>query len=87
MTLRGYRKNLVVIKNPDGKIIDEAFFVLKDGAESDEDEIVREANEIIASSKKLSAIKNARMRFSLPEFLIGAAFSAILATVIIILLF
>ena len=79
MTLRGYRKNLVVIKNPDGKIIDEAFFLLKDGACADEGDIVREANMIIEHSKEMSAIKNTRQRFALPEFFIGAALAAIVA--------
>lgn len=83
MTLRGYRKNLVVVKDLDGGIIDEAFFLLKDGACADEEEIVREADRIIERSKRLGAIKNARSRFSLPEFFIGAALAAIVALVLV----
>ena len=83
MTLRGYRKDLVVIKDLDGGIIDEAFFLLKDGTHADEDEIVREADRIIERSKHLRAIKNARSRFSLPEFFIGAAAAAIVALVLV----
>ena len=79
MTLRGYRKNLVVIKNPDSKVIDEAFFLLKDGTDAEEGDIVREANMIIERSKEIHAIKNAKPRFALTEFLIGAAMTAVLA--------
>lgn len=83
MTQKTYRKNLVVVKNLDGGVIDEAFFLLKDGTRADEDEIVREADRIIERSKQLKAIKNARSRFSLPEFFIGAAAAAIVALVLV----
>ena len=83
MTQKTYRKNLVVVKNLDGGVIDEAFFLLRDGTLADEDEIVREADRIIERSKRLGAIKNARSRFSLPEFFIGAAAAAIVALVLV----
>jgi hypothetical protein len=83
MTQRTYRKNLVVVKDLDGGVIDEAFFLLKDGTNVDEDEIVREANRIIERSKQIKAIKSARPRFSLPEFFIGAAAAAIVALVLV----
>ena len=82
MTQKTYRKNLVVVKDLGG-VIDEAFFLLKDGTCADEDEIVREADRIIERSKQLKAIKNARSRFSLPEFFIGAATAAIVALVLV----
>lgn len=87
MTLRGYRKNLVVIKDLDGGIIDEAFFLLKDGTSATQDEIVREADRIIARSRELKAIKNTRARFSLPEFFIGAAIAALVTAVFAAILF
>lgn len=85
MTLRGYRKNLVVIKNLEDGIIDEAFFFLRDGTNADDDDIVREANRIISRSKELKAIKNAKHRFSLPEFLIGAIAMAVLALISVLI--
>lgn len=83
MTRKTFRKDLVVIKDLDGGVIDEAFFFLKDGASADEEEIVREANRIIERSKHIKAIKSARPRFSLPEFFIGAAAAAIVALVLV----
>ena len=78
MTLHGYRKELVVVKNLDSRIIDEALFFLKEGAESNEEEVVREANEIIGRSKELRAIKKRRPRVALAEFFIGAAMAAVI---------
>ena len=85
MTLRGYRKNLVVIKNLDGGVIDEAFFLLSDGTDATEAEIVREADRIISRSRELRAIKNVKPRFSLAAFFIGAATAALIAVVVMLL--
>lgn len=85
MTLRGYKKNLVVVKNLEGGIIDEAFLLLRDGAEGSEDEIIKEANRIIARTDCIRAIKNAKPRFALPEFLIGLASATVMALTVIFL--
>lgn len=85
MILRGYRKNLVIVKNIDGDIFDEALFLLRDNAVCGEDEIIKEADRIIASSRDIRALKNAKTRFSLPEFLIGALVSAAVAAILAII--
>jgi len=85
MTLRGYKKNLVVVKNLEGGIIDEAFLLLRDGAEGSEEEIIKEANRIIAHTDCIRAIKNAKPRFALPEFLIGLALATAMALTVIFL--
>lgn len=82
MVLRGYRKNLVIVKNIDGDIFDEALFLLRDGAVFDEDEIIKEADRIISNSRDIRALKNAKTRFSLPEFFIGIAAAAIIGVIV-----
>ena len=50
MILRGYTKNLIVVKNLENPLIDEAFLILKKEAreEATEEDIVREANMLIS---------------------------------------
>ena len=79
MTLRTYRKNMIVIKNFSDGNIEEAHVFLRDSALGDEDDIVREASEIISRSNHIRALEKKKQRFSLPEFIIGAVISALLS--------
>lgn len=84
--MRGYRKNLVVFKNLDDGVISEAMFLLRDGADAKDDDIIKEADRIISRSKAAGAIKNARPRFSLPEFLMGIGVAAVAAIIVMIII-
>ena len=50
MILKGYTKNIVVVKNLENQLIEEAFLILKKEAreEATETDIVREANMLIS---------------------------------------
>ena len=50
MILKGYTKNIVVVKNLENQLIEEAFLILKKEAreEATETDIVREANMMIS---------------------------------------
>lgn len=49
MILKGYTKDLIVVKNIENPLIDEAYLILKKEArgEAGEDDIVKEANRLI----------------------------------------
>ncbi|MBQ0010632.1 MAG: hypothetical protein KBS76_05995 [Ruminococcus sp.] len=76
MILKGYTKNLIVVRNLENPLIDEAYLILKRGALRDagEDDIVREANRIL-SGCEIPARKKAPPRGAVC-FLFGAVLSA-----------
>lgn len=47
--IRGAQKRIVVIKTADSAIFDEAYFVLKSGRETNDGDMVKEANRIVES--------------------------------------
>ncbi len=65
MILKGYTKNIVVVKNLENQLIEEAFLILKKEAreEATETDIVREANMLISGcdirAKKKAALGGA----------------------------
>ena len=86
MVLKGYTKNLIVVKNLENSLIDEAYLILKRGVlrEAGEDDIVREANRILCGCeipvKKKTPLGRAVC------FLLGALLSGILFSILAILL-
>ena len=85
MTLRTYRKDMIVIKNFSDGMIEEAHVFLRDGALSDEDDIVRQASDLISRSNRLRALEKKKQRFSLPGFILGAVLSALISACIILI--
>ena len=82
---RTYRKDMIVIKNFDGGMIEEAHVFLRDGAQYDDDDVVKEACDIISRSNKIRSLEKKRQRFSLPEFIIGAVCSALISLSIVLI--
>lgn len=76
LILKGYTKNLIVVRNLENPLIDEAYLILKRGALRDagEDDIVREANRIL-SGCEIPARKKLPVGGVL-SFLLGAGLSA-----------
>ncbi len=71
MLLKGYRKNLIVIKGIGSDYIEEAYLILRPELPSGagQADIVKEANRIIHEYD--SGKKKKRRRFSFPSFFIG----------------
>lgn len=82
MMIRGYKKNLVVIKNIGSDYIDEAYFILKndlpEGAAGGD--IVKEANRIV--SEYQTGKKRKRLPFSLTSFLLGAIAASVICLIV-----
>ena len=87
MLIKGYRKNLIVVKSLGSDYIDEAYLILKPDLPSGgvNQDIVKEANRII---HEYDTGKRCRRRaFSWPSFLIGVLMTSALSTLLFLLIF
>lgn len=86
MILKGYTKNLIVVRNLENSLIEEAFLILKKEAreEAQEADIVREANMLI-NSCDIRAKKKAPLGGGVC-FLLGALVSGFALSLLYILL-
>ncbi len=50
--IKGVGKQIVIIKNPDSKIFEEAIFILKDGAKVHEPDLLNECKRIIKNTNR-----------------------------------
>ena len=87
--MRGYQKRVVYLKNPGSAIFEEAYFVIKEGQESKENEksIIDEANRIIRENSEGDSIKRrGRIRSFILPFIIGitVGFTALLLIVLLV---
>ena len=84
MVIKEFKKNLVILKGVGCDYIDEAFIILKGNLphEVKGGDIVKEANRIIAEYK--TGKKRKRLKFSLPNFLLGAVAASVVAVVLCI---
>ena len=74
--VKGYKRNVVLLKNTGSEIFDMAYFIMKDSVNSDNVDIVREANRILEEN---TLKKNGNGRKILPlilAFSLGAALTA-----------
>ena len=71
--MRGYQKRVVFVRNPNSRLFDEAYFVLRDGesASVPNGDMVAEATRIIEQELALSASGDKQKTHRRRRFLIG----------------
>ena len=86
--IRGVQRKMIVIRNIDGRLFDEAHFILKTSVketESEKDELLREANRII-SEHSYPACRKKRKKYShkalILSFFCGLVLSAALCILV-----
>ena len=80
--VKGCQRRVLHVKNPEGGLFEEAFFLLKDAGPEGKTgatraDMVREANRILAGGEDPE--ENAKGRRAAPLFLLGALFGAALS--------
>ena len=89
--MRGYQRNVIYLKNVGSSVFEEAYFVIRPGAENDEkskrQDFISEANRIIEESVgnqkgKRGAIGLKETIFFISGFLISSIISLVIAYII-----
>lgn len=86
MRLKGCNKKIVCMKNVDGRLFEEAFFILKEEqAGADDGDMLEEANRLLAANTFKERERPAVRRLArLRDFLFGALTSALLCFLYVI---
>lgn len=91
--IRGVQRKMIVIRNLDGHLFDEAHFILKTGlreSDREKDELLREANRIICENSYPARAKRAKKysRMSLIfSFFAGFVLSLLICLVLSFVIF
>ena len=89
--MRGYRKNVIYLKNVGSSVFEEAYFVIKPGMEdkekSEKQDFISEANRIIEESVGTRNLKRGAVRLKetiifVSGFLVSSIISLIVAYII-----
>lgn len=83
---KGVGKQIVVIKNPESKIFEEAIFIIKDNTNTIETDFLNECERIIKGGNSFKTIKNTYNKNKISNFLLYTGLILNTLSILIILI-
>lgn len=83
---KGIGKQVVVIKNPESEIFEEAIFIIKDSVINTEPDLLHECERILSCGNKCGSLSKKTNKIKYKGIIIGSSLSTALLIIVLILI-